>query len=159
AGRSRIRVRAVGPAQEPGFPVPAPVEQIGRSTMAATVAPNIDRLAPTRRPDDAVVLRQRWARLGFLHWRIPVGQVRTLVPEALSVDAGAGQAWVGLVPFLVTGARPVFLPALPGLSSFDEVNVRTYVHYRGRDPGVWFFSLDASGRVAVAAARRAYKLD
>jgi uncharacterized protein YqjF (DUF2071 family) len=47
---------------------------------------------------------------------------------------------------------------VPGASSFDEVNVRTYVHDRGRDPGVWFFSLDASSRLAVAAARACFKL-
>jgi uncharacterized protein len=38
------------------------------------------------------------------------------------------------------------------------VNVRTYVHDRGRDPGVWFFSLDASSRVAVHVARALYHL-
>ncbi|HEV7502298.1 MAG TPA: DUF2071 domain-containing protein, partial [Vicinamibacteria bacterium] len=69
-----------------------------------------------------------------------------------------GQAWVGLVPFVVMGARPAFLPPVPGVSTFDEINVRTYVHDRGRDPGVWFFSLDASSRVAVATARALFKL-
>ena len=118
----------------------------------------IDRVAPTRRPPTAAVLRQRWARLGFLHWPLPPEEVRPLLPDGLTLDTWEGRAWVGLVPFVVTGARPVFLPPVPGLSRFDEVNVRTYVHHRGRDPGVWFFSLDASGRVAVAAARRFFKL-
>jgi hypothetical protein len=118
----------------------------------------IDRIAPTRRPTAVAVMRQRWARLGFLHWPVPPDQVQALLPAGLTVDIWQGQAWVGLVPFVVTGARPAFLPALPGLSRFDEVNVRTYVHLRGRDPGVWFFSLDASGRVAVATARRFFKL-
>ena len=36
--------------------------------------------------------------------------------------------------------------------------MRTYVHRNGREPGVWFFSLDASSAIAVAAARAAYKL-
>ena len=36
------------------------------------------------------------------------------------------------------------LPAVRGLSNFHETNVRTYVHAGGRDPGVWFFSLDAA---------------
>ena len=59
---------------------------------------------------------------------------------------------------MVTRARPVLLPSIPGVSTFDEVNVRTYVHARGADPGVWFFSLDASSRLAVAAARGLFKL-
>ena len=47
---------------------------------------------------------------------------------------------------------------VPGVSSFLELNVRTYVRAADGKPGVWFFSLDASSRLAVEAARRAYKL-
>jgi hypothetical protein len=43
-------------------------------------------------------------------------------------------------------------PALPWLSAFPELNVRTYVRVGGR-PGVYFFSLDAARTVAVHAAR------
>jgi len=44
------------------------------------------------------------------------------------------------------------MPALPWLSSFPELNMRTYVTFESK-PGVWFFSLDAPNPVAVAAAR------
>ena len=43
---------------------------------------------------------------------------------------------------------------LPGVSAFHETNVRTYVHAKGKDPGVWFYSLDAANSIAVRAARR-----
>jgi uncharacterized protein YqjF (DUF2071 family) len=43
------------------------------------------------------------------------------------------------------------------VSTFPELNVRTCVTYEDR-PGIWFFSLDTSSRLAVEAARRAYKL-
>ena len=118
----------------------------------------IDRIAPTLRPAGRAVMKQRWSRLLFLHWPIPAEEVRPLLPRGLTLDTYAGQAWVGLVPFVVSGARPVYLPPVPGLSRFVEVNVRTYVHDRGRDPGVWFFSLDASSRVAVHVARALYHL-
>ena len=62
------------------------------------------------------------------------------------------------MPITLTGVRPIMVPPLPWISSFHEVNVRTYVHFEGRDPGVWFFSLDASSSIAVADARAAYKL-
>jgi uncharacterized protein len=128
--------------------------------MPVTVAPGgiIDRVSPTRRPDATAVMRQRWARLLFLHWPMPPDVVAALIPRGLDLDVHEGQAWIGLVPFVVTGARPVLLPPVPGVSTFDEVNVRTYVHVSGADPGVWFFSLDASSRVAVAAARTLFKL-
>jgi len=103
-------------------------------------------------------MRQRWSDLLFLHWPAPVESLRPLVPRALSIDTFEGEAFVGLVPFAISGIRAPFLPPLPGLSRFDEVNVRTYVHLRGRDPGVWFFSLDASSRLAVEGARLLYKL-
>jgi len=37
--------------------------------------------------------------------------------------------------------------------------VRTYVHRRGRDPGVWFFSLEAANSLAVGIARRFWGLN
>jgi uncharacterized protein YqjF (DUF2071 family) len=49
------------------------------------------------------------------------------------------------------------LPLVPGASDFIECNLRTYVTGRGR-PGVWFFSLDASSRIAVAGARLGFHL-
>jgi uncharacterized protein len=44
------------------------------------------------------------------------------------------------------------------MSNFHETNVRTYVHSYGRDPGVWFFSLDAAGAIAVILARAIFHL-
>jgi uncharacterized protein YqjF (DUF2071 family) len=58
----------------------------------------------------------------------------------------------------MSGVRMVLTPPIPWLSSFHEVNVRTYVHRHGRDPGVWFFSLDTSSALAVEGARAFYKL-
>jgi uncharacterized protein YqjF (DUF2071 family) len=118
----------------------------------------IDRLTPTRRPPGRALMRQRWAELGFLHWPVPVAQLRPLVPAALELDTFDGQAWVGLVPFTMTGVRPAFLPPFPPVSNFHEINVRTYVHHRGREPGVWFFSLDAASSLAVRVARATFHL-
>ncbi len=85
-------------------------------------------------------------------------ELQSLLPLGLTVDTFEGKAYVGLIPFTMTGVRPILTPPLPWISAFHEVNVRTYVHHNGSDPGVWFFSLDASSTIAVAAARAAYKL-
>ena len=58
---------------------------------------------------------------------------------------------------LLTGLRLRGLPPVPGLSTFLEVNARTYVTYEGK-PGIWFFTLDAESRFAVEAARLVYRL-
>jgi uncharacterized protein YqjF (DUF2071 family) len=118
----------------------------------------IDRMAATRRPPGSAVMKQTWSDLLFLHWHVAESDLRPLVPSGLDIDTFEGRAWVGLVPFTVSGARVRFMPPLPFVSSFHEVNVRTYVHRHGRDPGVWFFSLDASNALVVEAAKRLYKL-
>ncbi len=117
----------------------------------------IDRIAPTRRPAGAVRGYQRWRTLLFVHWPVPVEALRALVPGALDIDTFEGQAYVGLVPFAMQGVRPRWAPEA---LSFDflETNVRTYVHVGGRDPGVFFFSLDAASRIAVTLARAGWSL-
>ncbi|MEO8382673.1 MAG: DUF2071 domain-containing protein [Acidobacteriota bacterium] len=118
----------------------------------------IDRITPTLEPDQMVLLHQNWHHLLFLHWEVPVGELQALLPSRLTVDTFEGKAYVALVPFSLSGVRATLTPALPWISHFHEINVRTYVHAKGSDPGVWFFSLDASSKLAVAAARAAYKL-
>jgi uncharacterized protein YqjF (DUF2071 family) len=113
----------------------------------------IDRISPSIRPAGAPIGYQRWTNLLFVHWRVPVELVQPLIPPELTLDTWEGQAWVGLVPFYMSGVRPWWFPSIPGVSAFCETNVRTYVHFRGGDPGVWFLSLEASRSLAVRVAR------
>lgn len=103
------------------------------------------------------IMHQRWERLLFAHWPVPLEQLRPLVPPPLELDAYDGTGWVGIIPFRITRSRVRLLPSLPGLASFDELNVRTYVTAGGR-AGVYFFSLDASSLTAVLGARTVYRL-
>jgi uncharacterized protein YqjF (DUF2071 family) len=119
----------------------------------------MDRVAPTQRPEGAPAGFQKWRNLLFLHWEVPEAALRRIVPTGLEVDTFEGRAYVGLVAFEMHDVRPSrFLPALPTARRFEEVNVRTYVHAGGRDPGVWFFSLDASSALAVLGARAFFHL-
>lgn len=90
---------------------------------------------------------------------MPAEEVAPLLPQGLTLDTWEGDAWVGLVLFHMTGVRPWWSPPIPGVSAFHETNVRTYVHRDGRDPGVWFFSLDAAQSLAVRVARWWWKLN
>ncbi|QDU60581.1 hypothetical protein Pan216_14280 [Planctomycetes bacterium Pan216] len=97
-------------------------------------------------------MAQSWHDLLFAHWPVPAEVLRPLIPEPLAIDTFDGQGWIGVVPFRMSGIRPRGGPALPWLSAFPELNVRTYVTLDAR-PGVWFFSLEAANPIAVAVAR------
>lgn len=102
--------------------------------------------------------RQRWNRLLFGHWAVEPGAVQATLPPGLHVDTFGGAAYVGVVPFRMERVRPAWLPAVPWLSWFLELNVRTYVHDAAGRPGVWFYSLDCNQPVAVALARTFFRL-
>jgi len=99
-----------------------------------------------------------WHELLWAHWEVAAEALRRLLPAGLELDLFEGRAWLGVIPFRMTGIHARFLPPLPGLSAFPELNVRTYV-VRDGVPGVWFFSLDAANRWAVASARRSFHLN
>ena len=100
---------------------------------------------------------QRWHDLLFAHWPVPADSLRPLIPDTLEIEQFDGSAWIGIVPFRMSAVRLRITPAVPGLSAFPELNVRTYVT-DGKKSGVWFLSLDARNPVAVAIARRWYHL-
>lgn len=116
----------------------------------------IDRIAPSLRPDRPVWGYQRWRRLLFLHWAVPVGELRRLVPASFELDLHDGVAYVGIVPFVMEGVRPALAPPAAALD-FLETNLRTYVVKDGV-PGVYFFSLEAASRLAVAVAQLLFAL-
>jgi uncharacterized protein YqjF (DUF2071 family) len=109
-------------------------------------------------PSGRWVMGQTWESLVFVHWRVAVEELRPLIPAGLEIEEFDGSAWLGIVPFRLTGLRARGMTPLPGLSAFNEMNVRTYVRAADGKPGVWFFSLEATSRIAVRAARRLYRL-
>jgi uncharacterized protein YqjF (DUF2071 family) len=118
----------------------------------------IDRTGPTRRPRRWPVMRQNWRDLLFLHWPVSPEILRLKIPRQLELDLFDGVAYLGLVPFTMTGVRPVGLPPVWRLSSFHETNLRTYVRLPAGEPGVWFFNLEAASSIAVRLARRFFYL-
>ena len=117
----------------------------------------VDAVVPTLAHGGPWVLAMGWHDLLFAHWRVPWEVVRGQIPAVLEIDEFEGEAWLGVVPFRMSGVRPRFAPSMPGLSWFPELNLRTYVRHEGR-AGVWFFSLDAASRVAVRLARATFHL-
>jgi uncharacterized protein len=143
------------------FPLIVPGERTAVDLLTAPVR-QASTLEETKHrpwpvPDRPWVMGQTWDDLLFVHYRVPLETLRTHLPDGLEVQEHSGSGWVGVTPFVVTGLRARGLPAFPFVSSFRELNVRTYVT-RDAKPGIWFFSLDASSQLAVEAARRLYRL-
>jgi uncharacterized protein YqjF (DUF2071 family) len=155
--------------------VPAVATQLGHAAAAAgeqLVAPLslvVDEVGLQRRTLDQVAHRpwplperpwtmgQTWHQLLFAHWPVEPAAIDRLLPPPLVAQRRDGSAWLGITPFAVAALRIRGTAPLPWLSWFPELNVRTYVEVDGK-PGIYFFSLDAARRSAVAAARRAYRL-
>ena len=101
---------------------------------------------------------QRWDTMLFVHFALPSPVLRAAIPSRLTLDTFGEQAYVSLTLFTIQNARLYPLPRLPGITTFHELNVRTYVRMDGVDPGVWFFSLDAASALAAALARASVRL-
>jgi uncharacterized protein YqjF (DUF2071 family) len=138
----------------------------GIDAVARTVSPAARRQAaalgetdhrPWDIPDRPWFMGQTWERLLFAHFAVDPERLERVVPPQLPLDVVNGRAWIGVTPFAVKGLRVRGVAPPPVLSSFPEINVRTYVTVDGR-PGIYFFSLDTSSRLGVESARRIYRL-
>lgn len=125
------------------------------SSIRSLLRHTAHRQAPL--PRGSWVMFQRWHELLLAHWPVPADDLLRHLPPGLELDLFDGRAWLGVVPFRMSGVRLRGMPPLPGMSAFPELNIRTYVR-RGEERGVWFVSLDAASRPVVRAARRWFNL-
>lgn len=94
---------------------------------------------------------QEWNRAIFLHWEVDLDELRKLVPEELEIDLIDGKPWVSLVAFTMENIRPKHFPSFPPISTFDEINIRTYVRSSGIT-GVHFLSIEAGNKLSCMMA-------
>ena len=100
-------------------------------------------------------VKQSWADVVFLHWRIPVAAAHPYMPPGVEPDLYADTTWVGLIGFRVTCTCLGPHLRLPYAGTFTEVNVRLYSRDAAGRHGVVFLSLDADRLAFVLAARAA----
>src|SRR5437763_247674 len=160
-GRAR-RARALRAARRRALAGGATVRRLSAAGFLSAPARQAASLRDTAHrpwplPPGSWRMGQTWEDLLFAHWRVDADVLRPLVPDALRLQTHDGAAWLGITPFKISALRLRGTLPLPRVSSFLELNVRTYVTAGGKT-GIWFFSLDASSQLAVEAARRTYKL-
>jgi uncharacterized protein len=104
------------------------------------------------------ILLQEWKNVCFVHWPCEPPVLQARLPLGLQLDTFDGVSWLGFTPFQVEHFRPSFLPATPWLSSFAEINARTYVRGPDGEPAVWFLSLEADRLIPALGAKLGFSL-
>jgi uncharacterized protein YqjF (DUF2071 family) len=149
-------VRGLGLIQDAGEMALRPATLVSDAFRQRAVLGETDH-RPWPLPQRPWFMGQSWLDLLFAHWPLPEEALREVVPEQLPIDTHDGTAWLGITPFWVSGLRLRGTAPAPGLSTFPELNVRTYVSVEDK-PGIYFLSLDADSCAAVRAARSSYRL-
>lgn len=123
------RIQPQTPGQRFGGPESDFLSTVQTCSSPSAMTTSAERLSPTRaqialtpteaqrceyrqRPDSPVVVRQRWKKLLFPHWKIDPTGVQATLPRGLYVDTFVGMAYLGIVPFAMERVRPRgFLPS------------------------------------------------
>jgi len=150
---TRLASLAAGVGERLVTPLAVAVDEIGLQRRTLTEVEH----RPWPVPERPWLMGQTWYHLLFAHWPVEPSAIDRLLPPPLRAHRRDGSAWLGITPFAVAALRVHGTAPLPWVSWFPELNVRTYVEVAGK-PGIYFFSLDAARRAAVAAARRGYRL-
>jgi len=103
-------------------------------------------------PDTPWKYSQEWHKILLLHWKVPVSFIEPLLPDGLEVDTYNGNAWISMVPLSVKKHHYRGFPVLPFVSSFHEVNLRTYVK-KGNTSGIYMFSIETEKLSTVLMAK------
>jgi uncharacterized protein YqjF (DUF2071 family) len=101
------------------------------------------------------VLAMDWRDALFAHWPVAPATVQSTLPDGVDVATYDGDAWLGVVAFVMEDIRPRGVPV--GLS-FGELNLRTYVQGPRGDRGIYFYNLDATDPIGVSLARWLFQL-
>ncbi len=107
---------------------------------------------PWAMPTDPWLYYQEWNEALFLHWEVPQEWLSVLVPPTLPLDTFEGKYYVSLVPFTMQRIRPRLLPAVPLVSDFHEINLRTYIIKEGKQ-GVYFINIEAQKLFSAMIAK------
>ena len=111
---------------------------------------------PFPMPERPHSLVQEWKNLTFMHWEVDPVKLAKYIPDGLEVDLFEGRAYIGTIPFIMANVRPRMTFPIPGVSTFPEINIRTYE--KGDRAGVLFLTLEAQSLVTCSYATRAYGL-
>ena len=103
-------------------------------------------------PNEPWKFYQEWNDALFLHWEIDIKYLEPFIPKEIEIDLFDGKPWVSLVAFTMHNIRPKHLPAFSPVSTFHEINIRTYVRDKHKT-GVYFLSIEGAKALSCSLAR------
>ncbi len=95
---------------------------------------------------------QEWNDAIFIHYQVEIDELVKFVPKDLEIDLFEGKPWISIVAFTMEKIRPKSLPSIQAISNFDEINIRTYVKYKGKS-GVYFLSIEGGKKLSCKIAK------
>lgn len=104
-------------------------------------------------------LSAEWTNLVVVNWKVPPDLLAPDVPAGTTLDTFGGDVFVSLVAFLFSRTRLLGALAVPGQTTFEEVNLRFYVRREeGIEVrrGVSFIRETVPSRTIAATARWLY---
>lgn len=101
---------------------------------------------------------QTWKNLLFQHFEIEdITRFEKYLPKGCEFDQFEGKYYLGLVLMNMTNVRHKSMQNFVWFKDYNELNVRTYITYKGQR-GVLFLSLDVDSFVSMLGARILYGL-
>lgn len=101
---------------------------------------------------------QRWRDVLFQHFEIrDMTPLQHYLPKDCEFDSFDGKYYLGLVLMQMSDVRHRSFEKFVWFKSYNELNLRTYITYKGKR-GVLFFSLDVDSLISVLGARVLYGL-
>ncbi len=132
-------------------------EKIAAQGVLMRILDAIDH-RPWPLPRGRAIMVQTWHDLLFAHWPVPAYLLYDKIPKGVELDTFGGTAWLGVIAFQLSDVRLNGIRAVPWVSNFPEVNVRTYVTHDSK-PGVFFLSLDADNPLGITLAKPWFRLN
>lgn len=108
-------------------------------------------------PNEPWKFYQEWNDALFLHWQVELEELKKFVHPNLEIDLFDEKPWVSLVAFNMEKMRPKNLPYVSAISNFPEINIRTYVKYKGKQ-GVHFLSIEGAKSLSCKLAKNISEL-
>jgi len=102
------------------------------------------------------IIKQVWRDILFLNYPVPPELISPTLPKGLELDTYNGLAYLSIVPFRMEGIQFRYGSPVP-FSNLWELNLRTYVSYKGRK-GIYFYTLDTDHLLGSWIAKTFFNL-